>query len=180
MSYTVKAGYAVCTRAGQGAYLLGTLVDVVVPTSAADATNDRYDVLYIFQPDPELADTGVARIDVAVGTPSASPATPAVPTGSLVLGRKLVVHGSSNTSTGTAIDQLPSLTGLNVTWDALGGKPASFPPSAHSASLVTSGTLPSAVSVAGNLSSGLVQGKKITISQTAPTSPAVGDLWISW
>ena len=182
MAYTVKAGYAIIARTSQGGYIVGTDADLSVPTSPADANNPRYDIVYMVQPDPELSDTGHARIDVQVGVAQSSPVPPtaSLPAGAIELGRKLVAAGASNTSDGAAITNKPAQTSLAVAWSAISGVPSTFPPSAHSASLVTSGTLPAAVDVAGNLSSGLVQGKKITVSQTQPTSPATGDVWISW
>jgi hypothetical protein len=179
MVYHVSAGFALTTRTSQGAYLVGTLTDVNVPTIPADAVYGRYDVLYIFQPDPELADTGVARIDVVNGAATNSPVEPAVPTGALKLGRKLVPAGASNTSVGTAIDGLAGMTGLNVDWSNIVNKPSTFPPAAHSGALVTSGIIPAGVTLAGDLT-GTIDGKNFTVSQTQPTGANVGDLWIGW
>lgn len=103
MQYYVKAGYAVTARTNQGAYLVGNQADVTLPVSVGNATNPRYDRIYIVQPDPELGETGQARIDVVQGTPAAAPSVPALPTGALELGRKLVPAGASNTGTGTAV-----------------------------------------------------------------------------
>jgi hypothetical protein len=69
MQYYVKAGYAVTARTNQGAYLVGT-GGRDVPVSVGNATNPRYDRIYIVQPDPELGETGQARIDVVQGTPA--------------------------------------------------------------------------------------------------------------
>ena len=135
MEYTVKAGYAVTTRANQGAYLVGTPIDVTVPTDTGHVTYDRWDRLYIVQPDPELSDVGVARIDVAKGTPSGSPALPALPTGALELGRVLVPSGAATTNDATGgVTNKAARTKLNVDAVAYGdltGVPSTFPPSAH-------------------------------------------------
>lgn len=132
MEYVVRAGYAMTTRTNQGAYLVGTDQDVTVPTSAADSSNPRIDLIYIVQPDPELTEEGHARIDVVVGTPATTPAEPTgdLPAGALVLGKKRVDAGVANTS-GTAIYGKAATTSLNVDWNSLSGKPSTFPPSAH-------------------------------------------------
>lgn len=114
MTYDVAAGFAVTTRSGQGAYLVGTPTAVNVTTTAGDASNPRYDRLYIVQPDPELSETGFARIDVAIGTPAATPSLPSLPTGALELARKLVPAGATNTNSGTALTNYATKTTLNL------------------------------------------------------------------
>lgn len=132
MTYHVAAGYAVTSRTGQGAYIVGDVDAVdITGVSVGDGSNPRIDRIYIVQPDPELTETGVARIDVVEGTPGASPALPALPTGALELARKLVPSGASNTDTGTALTDKATTTSLNVTWDGLIGKPTTFAPSTH-------------------------------------------------
>lgn len=114
MSYDVAAGYAVTTRTGQGAYLVGTLTGQNIVTAGGDAANPRYDRIYIVQPDPELSESGQARIDVVQGTPSANPSLPAIPTGALELARKLVPAGAATTSAGSALSNYATKTALNL------------------------------------------------------------------
>lgn len=159
MQYTVKAGWAVTTRAGKGAYIVGTITDVVVPTAAAHATLPRIDRIYIVQPDPELSESGKARIDVVNGTPASTPTVPALPTGALELSRKTIAAGATNTNAGAAFSNQAALTGLNI------GAIAA-----------------AAISDPQNINAGRVNGVKITSSGTgvAPAGPAVGDLWADW
>jgi hypothetical protein len=176
MNYNVSAGFAVTKRSGQGAYLVGTSSDVVVATSPADGTNSRIDVVYIVQPDPELGESGHARIDVAVGAPSGTPAEPSVPTGAYILGKKVVAPGSVGTNSGASIYGLGTTTGLYVNWATIGGKPTTFPPSTHThtASQITD---PLNLSV-GN--SNKVNSIKIWSQAAAPTTGMVDrDLWFS-
>lgn len=157
MQYTVKAGYAVTLRAGEGGYIVGSYQDVTVSTDPAHASLARYDRIYIVQPDYEKSETGNARIDVVVGTPSSTPGLPDLPTGALELGRKLVPSGATNTTSGTAISNKPSVVALNV------------------------GTISaSQISDPLNLSVGRIRGKRIDVQTTAPSSPAVGDVWVDY
>lgn len=158
MQYTVKAGYAITLRSGEGGYIVGSHQDVTVPTTAAHATLPRYDVIYIIQPDYEKSETGEARIDVVNGTAAGSPSVPSAPTGALVLGRKLVPAAATNTTTGTAIDTKPSAVKLN-----LGAITASQ------------------ISDQSNIDAGRINGKKFTVTNgSAPSSPAVGDVWVDY
>lgn len=176
MEYVVKAGYAVTTRTGQGAYLVGTDTDVTVTTDAANVTNPRIDIIYIYQPDPELADSGKARIEVAVGSPSASPVAPSIPTGALELGRKLVPAGAANTSTGTAISNKAAQTSLAVTWASIPDKPTTFTPATHThtAAQITDPT---------NLDVGKIRGQRIYVIEDGDPNPSplsVGDVVIKY
>lgn len=121
MKYTVLAGFAVTTRTSQGAYVVGHILDTELTVPAGDGSNPRIDRIFIVQPDAELAESGVARIDVAVGTPGASPALPAIPTGALELKRKLVPSGAANTTTGTAMTNKAVYTGLSIAASQIGG-----------------------------------------------------------
>lgn len=116
MTYHVNPGFALTTRSGGGAYINGTNdpSGVTLTPPVGNATQPRYDRIFIVQPDPELSETGVSRIGVVSGTPASSPTLPALPTGALELARKLVPAGASNTSTGTGLTNLPTTTALNV------------------------------------------------------------------
>ena len=98
MEYLVPAAVYVVGRTDHGAFILAQPDDATITTDAADATNDRIDRVYVIQPDPEQSDTGVARVDVAIGTASSSPALPSIPTGALELGRCTVAAGITDTS----------------------------------------------------------------------------------
>lgn len=83
-----------------------------------------------------------------------------------------------------------------LTWDAISGKPTTFAPTAHthaqtditglttSLSNLDSAKAPvshthtaSQITDQSNIDAGRISGKKITVSSTAPSSPATGDLW---
>ena len=176
MVYHVSAGLAVTTRT-VGAYLVGTTEDVEVETDPADGTNPRIDRIYIVQPDPELTETGVARIDVVVGTPGASPALPALPAGALELGRKLVPAGASNTDEGTAIsNRAPATTLVGASWADIADKPSTFTPATHThpVSQLTD------LSTNGNAAK--VGGHRVKASPTTPdtTGWVAGDIWVKY
>lgn len=159
MQYLVTKGYAVTTRTGKGAYLVGSSTDLVIPTAAAHATLSRIDRVYIVQPDPELTEPGLARVDVVNGTPASNPTAPALPPGALLLGEKTIGPGATNTSAGAPITGQPGLVTLNI--------------GALTASMITD---------QANINAGRVNGVKITSSGTgvAPVGPVVGDLWADW
>lgn len=173
MQYEVSAGYAITSRAGQGAYIVGTPTAVSVPTSVGHGTYARYDRIYIVQPDPELSEAGVARIDVVQGVAAASPTLPALPTGALELGRKLVPAGAANTGTdeGSApgITNKAPTTSLRVSYTQLTDVPASFTPSAHTH------TVADLTDLSTNGNAARVGGKKITVQTAATADPTVGN-----
>lgn len=175
LTYHVAAGFAAMYRSGQGVYWAGSNASVDVTTTAGDATNPRYDRIYIWQPDPELADSGTAQISVVNGTPGSNPTLPSIPTGALELARKLVPAGASNTAAGTALTNYAAYTTLGVDYTQLLNLPSTFAPSAHThvVSEITD------LATNGNVAK--IGGKKITVDPTtAPTSPANGDVWISY
>lgn len=159
MEYLVKAGWAVTTRTGQGAYIVGSLTDITLTATPAHATLNRIDRIYIVQPDPELTESGLARIDVATGTPSGSPVAPSIPAGALELGRKSITSGSTNTQQGSPYSNLAPFTRLNL-----------------------GPILAASITDQQNIDAGKINGKRITSNNTgiAPASPAVGDLWADW
>lgn len=118
MSYNVSGGGLVIVRsAAGGAYLVGMPSAVSLPAPAANATNPRIDRIYALQPDPALDGLGVSVdliIDVAVGTPAATPVAPSLPAGALELGRKQIAAGASNTQQGAAFTNIAPITGVNV------------------------------------------------------------------
>lgn len=176
MNYNVAAGYAITRRAGQGGYLVGTPTAVVIPTSTADGTNPRIDIIYIVQPDPELSESGHARIDVAIGAPSGTPAEPSIPTGALILRKKRIEAGAANTTTGAAYYGDPVTTGLYTSWASIGGKPTTFAPSAHT-HVAADITDPLNLSVGNSVR---VNSVKIFSQAAAPTSGMVDrDLWFA-
>lgn len=120
MKYGVGAGYAVCGRTGQGAYIVGIPSAIVVDTDPADSANPRIDRIYIVQPDPELSDSGKARVGVAVGTPAGSPALPALPAGALELARKQIGANASSTNAGAAFTNVAQATGALIDGSTLG------------------------------------------------------------
>jgi len=159
MEYHVSAGYAVTTRPGKGAYIVGTPDDVVVPTDPAHSTLPRIDRIYIVQPDPELAEAGLPRIDVVKGIPASNPTVPDLPAGALEIRRKTIAAGATNTSMGAAFTHPAPTTGLNI--------------GAITAAMITDPL---------NINAGKIRGKKIDSIGTgvAPAGPAVGDIWVDW
>lgn len=115
MKYDISAGAAMTIHgATNGAYIVGSISDVTIDTDAVNGTNPRYDRIYIVQPDPQLSESGVARIGVVCGTAAASPTLPSLPPGALELGRKLVGATATGTNQGAALTNVPIVTGLNV------------------------------------------------------------------
>lgn len=157
MVYHVNAGYAITLRDGEGGYIVGTPDPVDVPTAPAHSTLPRIDRIYIVQPDYEKAEVGEARIDVVNGTAAQNPTPPDLPAGALELGRKRVDAGASNTNLGVAISDKPGLVALNIR--------------SISASQISDPL---------NLNVGRINGSKISVSLSAPSSPAVGDVWVDY
>lgn len=114
MKYDISAGGAVTTRPSQGAYVVGSVSPVTVDTDAASGTNPRIDRIYIVQPDPELSESGVARIGVVCGAPAASPTLPALPPGALELARKVIGPTATRTNEGAAFTDQAPVTGLSI------------------------------------------------------------------
>lgn len=118
MEYKISGGGLVLVRTTtNGAYLVGVPDTQTVPTPPADGVNPRIDRIYARQPDPLLDGSAVAVsfvIDVAVGAAAASPVLPALPSGALELGRKLVAAGAVNTQSGAAFTDTAPVTGLNM------------------------------------------------------------------
>ena len=114
MKYDISAGGAATTRTSQGVYLVGNVSAVTIDTDAASGTNPRIDRIYIVQPDPELSETGVARIGVVCGVPAASPTLPALPAGALELRRKLIGPTATATNQGAAFTDQAPVTGLSL------------------------------------------------------------------
>jgi len=183
MNYNVAAGFAVMTRTGQGAYLAGTVDDVVVSTSAADGSNPRYDRIYIVQPDPELSDSGHARIDVVEGTPAGSPSLPALPAGALELGRVLLPAGAAGTDEAASVTNKATVVGLNTHWSMLQGVPTTFAPASHTLDSHT-GTLALAKGGTGQTTKAAARAalgvNVITDGASTPGGLAVGDLVIRY
>lgn len=102
--YAVSAGVAVCSMgAADGyteAYFAGGNTENAV--SAGDATYPRIDTVYI------LANTGspdnLVHVEVAQGTPSASPVKPALPVGAQPLMSMLLAAGAQNTGAAIPVD----------------------------------------------------------------------------
>lgn len=139
MAYTVSGGGLVVVRDGDmGAYIVGLPETVTVPTTASDGVNPRIDRIYAHQPDPDMDGAGVDVdfvIDVAHGSPAATPVAPTIPVGAIELARKVIAPGATNTATGAAFTNIAPVTGLNVqsvTWETIEGRPTTFPPAAHS------------------------------------------------
>lgn len=138
MEYNVSGGGVVLVRTGAGgAYIVGLPSGVVIETAPSDGVNPRIDVIYALQPDPALDGSSVDVnfiIDVVSGSPGATPVAPSVPAGALVLARKVIAPGATNTNAGAPFSNVAAVTGLNVAdlaWSAITGKPSTFAPSAH-------------------------------------------------
>lgn len=90
----------------QGVYLGWLDASKTVAIAAADATNDRIDLVVAKIQDQDYSGSTDAFSVVAVtGTPSGSPAVPTAPANSVVLAQVAVGHGVSSISTGNITDK---------------------------------------------------------------------------
>jgi hypothetical protein len=193
MEYTVNAGVAAIGRTGQGVYLLGNPEEETFATSAAPGTpgQTRIDRIYIAQPDPELSDTGVARVDVAVGVAGTPGALPDLPAGAMELARKVIAYGATNTDSGAAFTDVAPIVRANASV-AAGGvgtteladgavTNAKLAGTGLSASKITTGTLPSSVTSNAN-HTGKIKGADyyLQVADPGAGSVAEGSLWDSW
>ena len=104
LHYGVSAGVAVCSRGDADgyteAYFAGGNTENAV--SAGDATYPRIDTVYI------LANTGspdnLVHVEVAQGTPAASPVKPTLPVGAQPLMSMLLAAGAQNTGAAIPVD----------------------------------------------------------------------------
>lgn len=133
-AYSVSGGGLVIVRtATGGAYLVGVPSTLTVATTPPDGINPRIDVVYAYQPDPELDGASVSVelvVDVAHGLAAATPVSPSIPAGAIVLARKVVAPADPHTNAGAAIYDAAPVTGLNVqtvTWGTISGKPSTYP-----------------------------------------------------
>lgn len=111
MKYHITAGGAVTGRTGQGAYIVVNPSAATIDTDPADGVNPRIDRIYIWQPDYELDDAGLAQVGVVCGDAAATPAVPDLPAGALELRRKLIAANASNTNDGAAFTNAAPYTG---------------------------------------------------------------------
>ncbi len=118
MEYNVSGGGLVLVRVSTGgAYIIGMPSGVVVPTTPSDGVNPRIDSIYALQPDPAIDGSSVDVefvVDVAQGSPAATPVAPTLPTGAFELARKVIAPGATNTSSGAAFTNVAAVTGLNA------------------------------------------------------------------
>jgi hypothetical protein len=107
MKYKIAATGFVLTRSPDtGAVILPIPSAIDVPTTAAPTANPRIDIIYVKQPLEELSESGKAFIEVANGTPAASPTPPTLPAGALEIGRHLVKVGDAGTATAEGFTNL--------------------------------------------------------------------------
>lgn len=107
MKYKISpTGFVLTRTPDTGAVVLPIPTAIDVPTTAAPTTNPRIDIIYVKQPLEELAETGKAFIEVANGSPAASPVAPTLPAGALEIGRHLVKVGDIGTATAEGFTNL--------------------------------------------------------------------------
>jgi len=100
LRYQVAAGVAVCRRSATDgcteAYWQGGTTSAVL---AGDPSNPRVDVVYVIAHDPTQGDPdNKVSVGVAQGTPSTSPAKPAVPAGAVAVAVMRMPAGATSTS----------------------------------------------------------------------------------
>lgn len=99
MAYTVDAGVAVCTRGASDGKTLAYWPGGSVATTANGGGNPRIDAVYIIAHDLSHGDADNAvAVGVAQGTPAATPAAPAIPTGATLLATMNVPAGATTTA----------------------------------------------------------------------------------
>ena len=103
-SVTVSAGSAIITPTvgANGSYRVSVASAESLPLTARDATYTRHDlvVLRVYDADTDASGQWLAKVEVVTGTPSASPAAPPTPSGTLALWTVVVPP----TGTITAVD----------------------------------------------------------------------------
>lgn len=126
--------------AGQGSYFVENQDPYVgsgnadLPIANGDASNPRRDLIVLRVYDDELDSSGLtlARVEVVQGTPAASPATPATPSGAVALGYVQVPAGESTSIVAGYITDLRPrallrsglLNGISLVEPSVSGNPA--------------------------------------------------------
>lgn len=168
MEYNVSGGGLVLVRTGAGgAYIVGLPSGVVVPTAPSDGVNPRIDTIYALQPDPALDGASVDVnfiVDRVVGSPAATPIAPPAPAGALVLARKLIAPGATNTAAGAPFTDIAPTTGLNT--QTIENLPAS---------IITSGVFPIARGGTGASSKGTARTNLGFLTGTSTPANSLGD-----
>lgn len=165
----------------QGTYFAENDAAFNVAITAADATNPRKDLVVVRIQDAVYSgSTNDITIEVVTGTPAASPAEPAVPANSFELAMIDVPANDTSIENAQITDRRTLLareaerwsTGrtITLTGDATGTSP-SFDGSAN-ISITTS------TPKAADMSDSDDAGRKISVTNTQPTSPTTGDLWV--
>lgn len=104
LTYTVAAGVAVVPRGSDGTRIAAWDGGSVTGT-AGDSTYPRIDVIALKAADPTLDGRHSVTVSVIKGVASASPATPSLPDGSLMVASVRVPAGMTSTGSGTSITQ---------------------------------------------------------------------------
>ena len=99
MAYDVAAGVAVCTRGASDGKTLAYWPGGSVATTANGGGNPRIDSIYLIAHDLSHGDADNAvAVGVAQGTPAATPAAPAIPTGATLIATMNVPAGATTTA----------------------------------------------------------------------------------
>lgn len=100
LSYAVSAGCAVVSRSDSDGYVEAYWEGGNTPAvSAGDPSNPRIDAIWIKANDKQQGDDdNLVEVGVAQGTPAASPVTPAVPTGALIISKMRVPASATSTN----------------------------------------------------------------------------------
>lgn len=104
LSFTVADGAAVVPAAsGDGSYLAVSNASQTLTCAAADPSNPRIDLVCIQVVD-NGNNTSYAELVIVEGTPAATPAVPATPSGALALYQVAVAAGATTLSSGNLTD----------------------------------------------------------------------------
>ena len=107
LSYSLSAGVCVTQRSGSDGMCEAYFPGGTVATKAGDASNPRYDLVYVKSGDPTQGDAdNHVTAGVVQGTPSASPTVPGAPAGATAVDTILVPAGMTATTAGTSTGEV--------------------------------------------------------------------------
>lgn len=127
---TVKKGYAIIPRTGQGVYQFINEADQIVAMPAASAVNSRYDIVCASAYDKGAFGADAAHgpeFVVVSGAVSGSPAVPATPAGMIKLAEVLRATNDNAIALGEITDKRQS-TAVNAGFRVIGAGDASADP----------------------------------------------------
>lgn len=107
LSYDLAAGVCVTQRSGSDGMCEAYWPGGTVQTKAGDASNPRYDLVYVKSGDPTQGDAdNHVTAGVVQGTPSSSPTVPSAPAGATAVDAIFVPAGMTATTAGTSTGEV--------------------------------------------------------------------------